>query len=1571
MKYKLQWLPLALLAALFGVASPSWGQEAKTAYGIIDTDPGSGPGVYTFDVSSDTLDNIQLVTPISVDHLMGATKVDNVYYYIDYEQNQAGYKSHGFYGLDLESNSLKKIGDYKDEQSGPCASHLAWDAQSQTLYALDGLQNGHGLVKIDLTNGDIIPVCTFTFDRITEASKQWSESFQTNMISLAINYDGDMYGVSYSGALYKINPVTGLCSMVGELGYNPDQAYMYNGNCLFFDNEANKLYFRFFTYYGKKYEFGEINLKTGQLTHIATLPYEVGADYIISKSSGFDGIVIPYVPAEASAPQKVQNLKLTRGEAGALTAKLEWDNPSKTYGRGGTLEELNTIIIYRDGEEVHRIENPTIGGHETWTDNLPERGYYTYKFVPVNGMGNGDRSSISAYIGVGDPMGVTDATVVASGSDANITWTAPTEGKFNSYINTADLSYDVWRMPSNVKVAEKTKATSFTDTSISEMGKYHYNIIAYAGGFQSDSVSTADVIAGPAYQAPDTLLTDYANFQLWTNIDADGSETSWTWQNGYYGQFGGATDAYYYESIAPQNWLISPRVRVEKDKHYKITFDAKTGSDKLQELLAVSFGQGAEIAKQDSVYQFYLLEKDAKNLRVNLPTVETTGDYNFGFVHRTPYQNYNIAIKNVVFAEDHEGYITGKVTCGGKAVANAFVRTEDGQFTATTDKNGAYTLSYLPAGDHNLVIETLGYYDQTATASVEELKTTTKDITIDARPTYTLSGKITDVAGDAVAGATVEVSGYNGYEATTAQDGSYTIDGIYEHNAYAVNVNKNKLLAANATIDMDGNKTLDLTLQDNIKPAKAVTVKETTDGNNAEVTWSAPANDPRVDRIDDGVMTTGTGYAQGASSTSTFGVIRREAATVYGAQFYLTNRPGVSHYSVALRVLGLKENGDPDENNVLFENTYVPVTDDAWNEYTFPTPVEAPNGYYLCIANYSWLGIGLDGGGDTQKYPFQAMTNCFSSDYTTGTYYYLDDQQSASMHRNFMIRSIAAPYTVDEDNAAKAGFFAPRKFEANKENQPVLDSYKAENKVQGAEPAQAMKTVQDRVRYNVYRFATTDAANEEAWTPLASNVQERTYTDTDWKSLSQGTYQYAVKTIYTGDKVSEATLSDSIGNKMLTNVTFNLTTNTTDNEAYGANVFMIAGGGAHVYQMTANDDGVAMADSVWKTTYDVQITLDGFKPIYTTVTVDKDNSYSFDFELTEDQVQPYGLQIEEGSWGAQKLFIWNYPDYFEDGFEEHEDFAINSPGSIGWQYYDGDGGETGAFSFQQSDGTTGSWPNAFSPMAYMVMNAYNVPDGYGGTLASDYYTLAPHSGQKSLQSWPAAGMKEDDWLITPRLHFLQPISFRFYALNYSSSAPEEIEVLYSTGEVGDDLEAYVRIDSCTINSSYGSWVLKQYNDIPAEAKYIALRRVTPADETGYVPQILNIDDVAFGINLPYASPYAPKKSAQRMPSLDGAYEVYLDGELVANTDETQYYFDNLTAGKHTAGVIASYTSGKTAMSTIDFEVDAAGISSVTTEDNDGETEIYNIKGQRISDHNIPRGVYIIKKGGRTYKTVKK
>ena len=83
------WLLFAALS-LIGSATAN-GQEVKTAYGFSDSDPGSGQGVYTFDIKSDTVDNIQLLQGVNCNNVSASYMLDDKYYYLDYTQNQYGY----------------------------------------------------------------------------------------------------------------------------------------------------------------------------------------------------------------------------------------------------------------------------------------------------------------------------------------------------------------------------------------------------------------------------------------------------------------------------------------------------------------------------------------------------------------------------------------------------------------------------------------------------------------------------------------------------------------------------------------------------------------------------------------------------------------------------------------------------------------------------------------------------------------------------------------------------------------------------------------------------------------------------------------------------------------------------------------------------------------------------------------------------------------------------------------------------------------------------------------------------------------------------------------------------------------------------------------------------------------------------------------------------------------------------------------------------------------------------------------------------------------------------------------
>lgn len=1596
MKYRFNFL-LSVLTLLFAGVTQSMAQSSE-AYGVISS--GEQAGIYHYTISPQGISDVECINPMILstelnnsDKISGGALVGDRYYYSMAHLNAEGYQSDGIYYYDLEEKTTVQLTSWDFLQQGPSCASWTYDFQNEVMYAADGFQGGGGkLLTVDLNTGELATVAEFN---ITE-QPSWAsnpENYAHTICGMAMTYDGDLYGVGYWGGLYKINTTTGDCEYIGAMKDacpNPDNgqvAFQYQGACdLVYDNDNGKMYLYMYQYppsqyvpngyggIGSGYALFEVDLQTADVTYIED-----------TDGHHFVGNSIVFSVAEASAPQAPQELTATRGENGALSVTLEWDNPAKTYARGGTLEELDRIEIYRNGELVHTVNNPEIGDHETWTDSdIPERGNYSYRLSGFNSAGQGDRASITIYVGPGDPMPVTNATATPDGANAKISWSAPTEGKYKSWIDTADLTYDLTRQPDNVKVAEGISATEFTDETVPAIGYYSYDIVAHAGGYDSDKASTAAVMVGPAFTIPATIgFADQNQFSLWKSYDLNGNGYSWSYSEYWPLYRPCAYVSYQYDNMVAADLLVSPYIFFEAGKHYKLTFEATMNTKNVPELLDITFAKSTELAAQDSVTEFHITptaDKQKYSLRANLPVVDKDSTYHVGFYYRS-YEatGYGVYLENVQITEDTDGYIAGVVKNeAGEPIEEALLLINGGQFNAKTDAQGKYILNYLPAGEYNVDVQALGYENQTVTATVASLETTTMDVTMTALPKHTLTGTVKDVAGDPIINADIEVTGYNTYTTTTAEDGTFEIANMFESSYYSISVTKNKYVTLQQSFELTADLTLDLQMEDNIKAPRFVNATENEDGQSIFVEWGSPANDPRWVRFDDGAPSTYVGVAidneRGiGGSDAVFGIVDRTPSTVFGVDFLLGATAQVSqHYSVYLRIFDLDENGEPTSNK-LYENTYVPALDNEWTHYTLPAPVDAPNGYYIAISHYTWAGIGIDGGpgGDAANYPFKPLTSCFSGNYQTQPFLYLDNQNEALRH-NFMMRPYAAPFETDEDvqpTGAKM-FYYPN--HENTDNQIELQAEPVTTEV--AEPVMSngpRKSVQERVRYNVYRFNTNDQADESKWTLLADHTQALSLTDNDWTSLESGAYYYGVKAVYTGEKESDIVLADSIGNKMNTTVTFHLNTNTEENEAFGAKVQLINGGGRHNYEATADDEGNVTIENVWKTVYDVTISLDGFETITAKYDFSTEDAYSFDLTLNEIQVKPYNLIVEdiEGQ-PTQKNFIWNYPDYFYEGFEDHPDFAVNSPGLIGWQYIDGDDAETGAvYGF--------SWPNLGSKMAFQVFNPYSdlAIDENGTSITSYMYGLQPRTGQKMLTTWASYEVANNDWIITPKLHFQEDFTFRFWARCVDYQYLETFNVLYSTTDMQP--ESFIALKENTTAYSY----YQGYSvTVPKEAKYVAIQCVSDQK------RIFIIDDIEFG--LPDAMPnngyyQTPARAPRKAPALDGAYEVYLDNVKVADTDENSYLFQNLRNGDHTAGVIASYTSGKTEMSTIDFTVDVpTGMTAVKSElkvSVDGrrlsikgdyrDVQVYSNDGKmmrisRIADgvynlNSLPTGVYVV------------
>ena len=267
---------------------------------------------------------------------------------------------------------------------------------------------------------------------------------------------------------------------------------------------------------------------------------------------------------------------------------------------------------------------------------------------------------------------------------------------------------------------------------------------------------------------------------------------------------------------------------------------------------------------------------------------------------------------------------------------------------------------------------------------------------------------------------------------------------------------------------------------------------------------------------------------------------------------------------------------------------------------------------------------------------------------------------------------------------------------------------------------------------------------------------------------------------------------------------------------------------------------------------------------------------------------PTGLQVAVDNadatitWDAQTIEAIT----ISDDFESHEAFTINSPGTVGWTYIDGDGSPTGGIS-----GYT--LTNSGSAMAFIVVDPTQVPytNNTSQNLASRAGVTA-HSGTKFIASFYNTAqnnvtLQNDDWIVSPELNFTEDFTFSFYCRgghrSSNTSYTETYEVYYST--TTNDKSAFTNLlESATVTGGNNvQWTNKTYT-VPSSAKYVAIKY---ASNDKYY---FCIDDITISGNA---------------ISGTAAVNIYDNGVLVAsNVTGGTYTASNLSVGEHCFSVRA-------------------------------------------------------------------
>ena len=248
-----------------------------------------------------------------------------------------------------------------------------------------------------------------------------------------------------------------------------------------------------------------------------------------------------------------------------LSAQLSWTTPSVSY-LGAKLSSLTGTKVYRNDQLVYTSTETTQGKSVAWTDRPSTDGYYIYKVVPYNAVGDGVYKEFAAYVGEDLPGAPQNVTLTTHGGNAEITWAAPAEGKHGGYFDNASVKYNVVRMPDSKVVVEGTTSLRATD-AVSVKKGYSYVVTAVNKKGVGASATSKTMSFGPEDSVPFTSpLTTQDDFDRWVTADKNNDGNTWTFYKPT------QTTTYDRCDQNADDWLYTPALKFEKCKTYQVRY---------------------------------------------------------------------------------------------------------------------------------------------------------------------------------------------------------------------------------------------------------------------------------------------------------------------------------------------------------------------------------------------------------------------------------------------------------------------------------------------------------------------------------------------------------------------------------------------------------------------------------------------------------------------------------------------------------------------------------------------------------------------------------------------------------------------------------------------------------------------------------------------------------------------------------------------------------------------------------------------------------------------------------------
>ncbi len=225
-------------------------------------------------------------------------------------------------------------------------------------------------------------------------------------------------------------------------------------------------------------------------------------------------------PTSPAAPA----IEVVPGALGALNATISVTAPTTSADDNALAGHLTKMEVYRGDDLIATREDVAPGASMSITDEVDASGIYTYRAIPYNASGMGEKSERkSAYIGIDEPEEIASLTTTDNVGKVSLHWEkVGTVGKNGGYVNPAGVDYrvygsqreDGWLTMGEDPIEVLTDADSYDAAFDTEEGNQEYSQWGVQAGNEAGEtyIRLSYLLVGESYRLP--VVEGFTNYYM-------------------------------------------------------------------------------------------------------------------------------------------------------------------------------------------------------------------------------------------------------------------------------------------------------------------------------------------------------------------------------------------------------------------------------------------------------------------------------------------------------------------------------------------------------------------------------------------------------------------------------------------------------------------------------------------------------------------------------------------------------------------------------------------------------------------------------------------------------------------------------------------------------------------------------------------------------------------------------------------------------------------------------------------------------------------------------------------------